>query len=195
MHEHVERLAGSLVTADRELEREFEARLADSSRLAFRIAFSVLKQREDAEDVAQEAFAKAYRSFNQLRDRTRFRAWLVRMTWRMSLDRQRSNRRRAVRELPGGSGDDSLAEAGLQTRLDTSDLVAARERAEHLWSAIEALPDKLRLVIVLAGIEGHDMHEVSVLLDVPEGTVKSRLFLARKQLKERLSWMVTRTKI
>ena len=195
MHEHVERLAGSLVTADRELEREFEARLADSSRLAFRIAFSVLKQREDAEDVAQEAFAKAYRSFNQLRDRTRFRAWLVRMTWRMALDRQRSNRRRAIRELADGSGADSFAEPGLQTRLDTADLVAARERAEHLWNAIEALPDKLRLVIVLAGIEGHDMHEVSALLDVPEGTVKSRLFLARKQLKERLSWMVTHTKI
>ena len=195
MHEHVERLAGSLVTADRELEREFEARLADSSRLAFRIAFSVLKQREDAEDVAQEAFAKAYRSLNQLRDRTRFRAWLVRMTWRMALDRQRSNRRRAVRELAGGPAPDSLAEAGLQTRLDTADLVTARERAEHLWNAIEALPDKLRLVVVLAGIEGHDMHEVSALLDLPEGTVKSRLFLARKQLKERLSWMVTRTKI
>ena len=63
MHEHAERLVGSLVTADRELEREFEARLADSSRLAFRVAFSVLRQREDAEDVAQEAFAKAYRSF------------------------------------------------------------------------------------------------------------------------------------
>ena len=56
-------LWGSLVTADGKLEREFEARLADSSRLAFRVAFSVLRQREDAEDVAQEAFAKAYRSF------------------------------------------------------------------------------------------------------------------------------------
>ena len=62
MHEHAERLAGSLVTADRELEREFESRLADSSKLAFRVAYSVLRQREDAEDVAQEAFAKAYRS-------------------------------------------------------------------------------------------------------------------------------------
>jgi RNA polymerase sigma-70 factor, ECF subfamily len=194
MHEHAERLAGSLVTADLELEREFEARLADSSRLAFRVAFSVLRQREDAEDVAQEAFAKAYRSFNQLRDRTRFRAWLVRMTWRMALDRQRSNRRRLARELP------IEVEAGLQTRLEpsrhgeTADVVAARERAEHLWNAIEALPDKLRLVVVLAGIEGHDMGEVSALLDVPEGTVKSRLFLARKQLKERLSWMLTSTK-
>lgn len=100
MHEHAERLVGSLVTADLELEREFEARLADSSRLAFRVAFSVLRQREDAEDVAQEAFAKAYRSFRQLRDRTRFRAWLVRMTWRMALDRHSANRRRLARELP-----------------------------------------------------------------------------------------------
>jgi RNA polymerase sigma-70 factor (ECF subfamily) len=193
MHEHAERLAGSLVTADLELEREFEARLADSSRLAFRVAFSVLRQREDAEDVAQEAFAKAYRSFNQLRDRTRFRAWLVRMTWRMALDRQRSNRRRSVHERPVGDGADSVVGAGLQTRF-TADLVAARERADHLWKAIETLPEKLRLVVVLAGIEGHDLREVSALLDVPEGTVKSRLFLARKQLKERLSWMVTNTK-
>jgi RNA polymerase sigma-70 factor, ECF subfamily len=91
-------------------------------------------------------------------------------------------------------------EEGRETRLgltgaeSTTDLVVARERAEHLWNAIEALPEKLRLVVVLAGIEGHDMHEVSALLDVPEGTVKSRLFLARRQLKERLSWMLTSTK-
>ena len=188
MHEHAERLPGSLVTADLELEREFEARLADSATLAFRVAFGVLRQREDAEDVAQEAFAKAYRSFRQLRDRGRFRAWLVRMTWRMALDRQRSNRRRLARQLP------TEVEAGLETRLDTADVVAVRERAEHLWKAIEALPEKLRLAVILAGIEGHDMHEVAALLDVPEGTVKSRLFLARKQLKEKLSWMVTSTR-
>ena len=63
MHEHAERLVGQPRDGDGKLEREFEARLADSSRLAFRVAFSVLRQREDAEDVAQEAFAKAYRSF------------------------------------------------------------------------------------------------------------------------------------
>jgi RNA polymerase sigma-70 factor (ECF subfamily) len=194
MHEHAERLAGSLVMADHELEREFEARLADSSRLAFRVAFSVLKQREDAEDVAQEAFAKAYRSFNQLRNRTRFRAWLVRMTWRMALDRQRANRRRLARESPADVEEGRETRLGVPGAESTADLVVARERAEHLWNAIEALPEKLRLVVVLAGIEGHDMHEVSALLDVPEGTVKSRLFLARRQLKERLSWMLTSTK-
>ena len=60
--------------------------------------YGVLRHRQDAEDVAQEAFAKAYRSFNQLRDRDRFRAWLVRMTWRLAIDRWRSDRRRSARE-------------------------------------------------------------------------------------------------
>src|SRR5260370_26264859 len=77
---------------DVEPDREFEARLAESSILAFRVAFSVLRQREDAEDVAQDAFAKAHRNFSQLRDRERFRAWLVRITWRLALDRHRNNR-------------------------------------------------------------------------------------------------------
>ena len=189
MHERADRLAGSFVTIDEDLAREFETRLVESSTLAFRVAFSVLRQREDAEDVAQEAFAKAYRSFEQLRDRERFRAWLVRMTWRLALDRQRANRRRLAREGL------EIVEASLQTRLDptTADVVVAKERAEQLWRAIDSLPEKLRLVIVLAGIEGHDVREVAALLDVPDGTVKSRLFLARKQLKERLSWMATKT--
>src|SRR2546426_11281030 len=98
MHEYTDRLAGRLVAVNAELEQEFEARLVESSTLAFRIAYSVLRHRQDAEDVAQEAFAKAYRSFHQLRDRERFRAWLARMTFRLAIDRQRMNRRRAARE-------------------------------------------------------------------------------------------------
>jgi RNA polymerase sigma-70 factor, ECF subfamily len=185
MHERADRLLAGLVTFDDELEREFEARLVESSTLAFRVAFGVLRHREDAEDVAQDAFAKAYRSFHQLRDRQRFRAWLVRMTWRMALDRQRANRRRAVHETP--------VEVDEPAAIDGVD-VLAKERAERLWLAIDALPEKLRLVVILAGIEGHNMREVAALLDVPEGTVKSRLFAARNELRERLSWMATKTR-
>jgi RNA polymerase sigma-70 factor (ECF subfamily) len=176
MHERVDRLAG-LVTFDQELEREFEGRLMESARLAFRVAFSVLRQREDAEDVAQDAFAKAYRSFRQLRDRGKFRAWLVRMTWRLALDRRRANQRRAARE----GQEPPPAAPSLALSAD------ATERAEALWRAIDRLPEKLRVAIVLAGIEGHDTRELAALLEVPEGTVKSRLFLARRQLKELLS--------
>src|SRR2546428_4135504 len=98
MHEYTDRLAGRLVAVNAELEQEFEARLVESSTLAFRIAFSVLRHRQDAEEVAQEAFVKAYRRFSQLRDRDRFRAWLVRMTWRLAIDPQRSDRPRVARE-------------------------------------------------------------------------------------------------
>ena len=99
MHELVDRLAAGAVGVDREVEQEFEARLVESSTLAFRVAYGVLRHREDAEDVAQDAFTKAYRSFHQLRDRERFRAWLVRMTWRLAIDRRRNDVRREAREL------------------------------------------------------------------------------------------------
>ena len=182
MHEGVERLAGC-VTMEQELEREFEARLVESSTLAVRVAYSVLRNRADAEDVAQEALTKAYRSFRQLRDRERFRAWLVRMTWRLALDRRRGDRRRETRE-----------QAVVGQRAGAPEPAAphpheAHERAQHLWAAIDALSDKLRIVIVLAGIEGHDIREIAALLDLPEGTVKSRLFAARQQLKDALAWM------
>ena len=183
MHERAAAQLAGLVSLDDDLEREFEARLVESSTLAFRVAFSVLRHREDAEDVAQEAFAKAYRSFRQLRDRHKFRAWLVRMTWRMALDRQRSNRRRIARDdefaMPAHPG----VAPDLQVRLEDA------ERAEHLWRAIDALSEKLRVVVVLAAIQGRDIKEVAALLELPEGTVKSRLFDARQKLKETLSWM------
>jgi len=176
MHDQTVRLAGSLVAVDQELEREFETRLVESSTLAFRVAYGVLRHRQDAEDVAQDAFVKAYRNFGQLRDRERFRAWLVRMTWRLAIDRQRDDRRRLAREdtAPGPLGP------GVLDDLET------RERSARLWAAIDSLPDKLRVAIVLANIEEHDIDEVARLLDLPEGTVKSRLFLARQRLKELL---------
>ena len=64
--------------------------------------------------------------------------------------------------------------------------ILEKERAAKLWAAIDALPEKLRIAIVLSGIEEHDTREVAALLDLPEGTVKSRLFLARQRLKELL---------
>jgi RNA polymerase sigma-70 factor (ECF subfamily) len=158
---------------------DFEDRLSDSGTLAFRVAYGVLRHRADAEDVAQEALVKAFRSFNQLRDRERFRAWLVRTTWRLALDRLRGDRRRLAREQssiePPGPSVEQVA--------------SSRERAAHLWSAIDSLPEKLRLVVVLSGIEGHDTREVASLLGIPEGTVRSRMFLARKALSERLQWL------
>jgi RNA polymerase sigma-70 factor, ECF subfamily len=163
------------------LERDFEERLAESSRLAFRVAFSVLRHREDAEDVAQEAFAKAHRSFSRLRDRERFRAWLVRTTWRTALDRQRSDRRHA--RLDHADWEARGLGAVPPTPADALD---AAERSRRLWKAIDALPEKLRIVIVLVNIEDHDLNEVARLVGAPVGTIKWRLFVARRKLKSLL---------
>jgi RNA polymerase sigma-70 factor (ECF subfamily) len=192
MHGATDSLTGGLVSVDEGLDREFEARLVESSTLAFRVAYGVLHHRQDAEDVAQEAFVKAYRNFRQLRDRERFRAWLVRLTWRLAIDRQRSDRRREARDRLGTpKRAEDLARDGGSPAAEL-DLVA-NERAALLWRAIDALPDKLRVVVVLAGIQEHDLREVARLLDLPEGTVKSRMFLARQQLKEQLQWTISDT--
>ncbi len=147
MNEWAGRWPRSLVSVDTALTREFEARLRDCSDLAFGIAYGVLRNRADAEEVAQDAFARAFRRFDQLRDRDRFRAWLTRMTWRLAIDRWRSDRRREAREDATASkpGDSSF-----------EDVAIARERAAHVWRAIDHLPDEQRIVVVLSAIEGHD---------------------------------------
>jgi RNA polymerase sigma-70 factor (ECF subfamily) len=178
MNEHVARLAGELVTDADEAAREFELRLADSSRLAVRIAYSVLRNQADAEDVAQEAFVRAYRRFSSLRDRERFRAWLVRMTWRLALDFQRGSRRRGAREDAVARSSPPCGDAELEA--------VANDSAARLWAAIDRLPDRLRLVIVLAAIDGHGIRDVARLVGAAEGTVKSRLFEARQRLRELL---------
>jgi RNA polymerase sigma-70 factor (ECF subfamily) len=182
MDGHVERLAGRLVTVDdrreQDVTREFETRLTESSALAIRVAYSVVRNRSDAEDVAQEAFVRAHRAFGRLRDRDRFRACLVRMTFRLALDWKRGHRRRDARE-------DSAARLRPAFGNAEHDLIDS-DRAARLWAAIDELPAKLRLVVVLAAIDGHGMRDVAALLGIPEGTVKSRLFEAKKQLQERL---------
>src|ERR1700726_4770706 len=154
------------------LRREFEERLAECGPLAYRVARGVLRNGADAEDVAQEALLRAYRRFERLRDRTRFRAWLVRIAFRLAIDRARSSKRREVRETLWSQSP---------PRPSTEDLAAASEFQAHLDRAMDELPEKHRLVLLLAAMQGHSLEEVAEMLDVPIGTVKSRLFFARKQ--------------
>jgi RNA polymerase sigma-70 factor, ECF subfamily len=159
------------------LRREFEERLAECGPLAYRVARGVLRNSADAEDVAQEASLRAYRRFERLRDRARFRAWLVRIAFRLAIDRTRSSKRREVRETLWSRS---------ATRPSTEDIAANSEFQAHLDRAMEELPEKHRLVLLLAAMEGHSLEEVAEMLGLPVGTVKSRLFFGRKQLAEKL---------
>jgi len=171
---------GKREAADAVLRREFEERLAECGTLAFRVARGVLRNNADAEDAAQEALLRAYQRFHRLRDRNLFRAWLVRITFRLALDRLRSSKRREVREtewsMPTTRPPSATAE----------DLAVNSQFQLHLETALSELPEKLRLALLLSAMDGHSLEEVSVILQVPIGTVKSRIFSARKQLAEKL---------
>jgi RNA polymerase sigma-70 factor, ECF subfamily len=160
--------------------REFEEQLADGASLAFRLAMSVLRNRADAEDVAQEALLRAYRGYSKLRERGAFRGWLCRIAWRLALDKQRGTRRREKREA---------AEINTAPMRSVEQIAATSEFEGHLGRAMDELPEKLRQALVLAAIEGYSTREVADMLDLPEGTVKSRVHLARKQLAEKLQWL------
>ncbi|HKT81001.1 MAG TPA: RNA polymerase sigma factor [Vicinamibacterales bacterium] len=173
----VDRLPAGLLSVDDSVERIFEEALAESATLIFRVAYSVLRHRQDAEDVAQEAFVRAHQRFRQIRDRDKLRAWLVRLTWRLAIDHRRSARRRAARETEHVRSQPELA--------PPTDIVS-NEQYRALWQAVDDLPEKLRVVIVLANMDGHDIDTVSRLLEIPPGTVKSRLFQARARLRRQL---------
>lgn len=173
-----EESAGEAAQAD--ARREFEARLAECGPLAYRVARGVLRNSADAEDVAQEALLRAYRSFDRLRDRSRFRAWLVRISFRVAIDRLRSSKRREQRDGQWSRPEHQPPAPTIE------DLAVSNQFQVHLHRALEELPEKLRLVLLLAAMEGHTIDEISEMVGVSVGTVKSRIFYARKQLAEKL---------
>jgi RNA polymerase sigma-70 factor, ECF subfamily len=159
------------------LRREFEQRLEECGTLAFRVARGVLRNAADAEDVAQEAILRSYRRFGRLRDHSRFRAWLVRISFRLALDHGRSARRRELRETTWATD---------LPKPTAEDIAASNEFGRRLQEAMAELSEKSRLVLLLTSMDGYSLEEVAELLRLPIGTVKSRLHSARKQLAGKL---------
>lgn len=166
--------------AQADARREFEERLAECGPLAYRVARGVLRNTADAEDVAQEALFRAYRNFERLRERNRFRGWLVRISFRLALDRLRSAKRRVQRDILWSQP------AHLPPPATAEDIAASNQFQGHLEQALNELPEKLRLVLMLSAMEGYTIDEIAVMVGVPVGTVKSRIFIGRKKLAEKL---------
>ncbi len=160
-----------------EREGGFGARVAENQRRVFQIAYGILGNSADAEEVAQEAFLRAFQKFQSLREAAKFRAWVNRIAFRLALNRQRELRRRLTRETAWHA-------AGTGETVDGSRNGEERVLVERLRSEIEALPEKLRRVLQLSIVEDMDASDVGVVLGIPAGTVRSRLHTARKLLLE-----------
>jgi len=154
---------------------DFEQQLRDCRRLVFRVAYAVLNDSADAEEVAQDVFLQAYRKLATLSDAGKFRAWVARMSWRMAINRRRAAARARRRET-------SWWQWSTPRPPSVEKLAADREAHSRLRAEIERLPEKLRAVLLLTAVEELDTREIAAVLEIPEGTVRSRMHLARKQL-------------
>ncbi len=150
------------------LQAEFAARILEMQQTLYRVTYSFLSQETDREDPVQECICKAWTKCRTLRDDSLFQTWVVRILINECHNIGRGRKRMTVTdEIP--------------------DRVAPPDGNEALHDAIFALSEALRVPLVLHYIEGYDVNEISAILRIPAGTVKSRLFRARSRMKELLN--------
>jgi RNA polymerase sigma-70 factor, ECF subfamily len=149
------------------------------SKFVFRVAYAMLRNSHDAEDVVQETFLSLYRS-GAWRDMKDERAFLARATWRQAIDRLRAN--------PKDHEDDAdvLLELPSHDEDPEQTLLGADQQAA-VHRLIDALPEELRQPLALSTVQELNSREIAAILDIPEGTVRTRLMRARQILKQKLA--------
>jgi RNA polymerase sigma-70 factor (ECF subfamily) len=154
-------------------------------------ALRMTRNPADAEDLVQETYLKAYRAFNSFTEGTNLKAWLYRILTNTYINTYRAKKRR-----PEESDIDDLENFYLYRRLGGLEGAAAGRSAEdevldhftetEVKEAIEALPEQFRMAVLLGDVEGFSYKEIAQILDVPIGTVMSRLHRGRRALQKRL---------
>lgn len=158
--------------------------LVDRHRTAvFRAAFAVLGTREDADDVAQEAFVTAFQKLQGFRSESSFKTWLLTIAWREALDRRRSLLRRLKRFV--GQIEETWAEPPSLEKSSEAHLVE-RELVDNVRSIIRCLPASLRDTLLLAASGDMSYGEIAQVQAVSTGTVKWRVSEARRRIKDDL---------
>jgi RNA polymerase sigma-70 factor (ECF subfamily) len=171
-------------TADRAASRELFRRY---HRKVFGLAYSVLRSREDAEDVAQEAFVKAFTSLSEFKGDSAFYTWLYRITYNLSIDLKRKVARRGGATVEYEDTSSAEHEAIGAAPIEGPSQVLYRKQQRQLISdALAELSEEHRVAVVLREIEGLSYEEIARTTGVSQGTVMSRLFYARKRLQQRL---------
>jgi RNA polymerase sigma-70 factor, ECF subfamily len=161
-----------------------EALVREHSRLVYRIAYSVLRCHQDAEDATQETFMRVLRYGSKLADVEDSKTWLARIAWRVAVDR--SKRRGRTREVALDDPEKPVAEvASIANSVDET--VQGAQIGTVLEKLIAAMPSKLRDPLILSTIQEMSPREVAGTLGINEAAVRSRVFRARKILKEKLA--------
>lgn len=148
------------------------------------VSLGLLRNREDALEVAQEAFFRAYRKISSFQGGSSFYTWIYRIAVNLSIDTQRRQKRNP---LEFRASMDGLLEAQNEVARDPFANVQDKELGEKLAQAINELTPEHKAVIVLRTLEGMSYKDIGEILGCSEGTVMSRLHYARKKLQDKLS--------
>ena len=162
----------------------FEELVVRYERRVFAVAQRITNNREDAEDVVQESFHKAFIHLGDFQEKSRFSTWLIRIAMNEAFMLLR--RRRGVLEVLPESNDDgveSVSEAFVDQRPSPEESCWRRERTELLTEAINRLGPKIRSTILLSDLEEHSLEETAQILGTSISAVKSRLFQGRRKLR------------
>jgi RNA polymerase sigma-70 factor (ECF subfamily) len=186
--------------SERDIDAELVARVQRGDKKAFdllvlkyqrkimRLLSRMIRDQSEIEDVAQEAFIKAYRALPQFRGESAFYTWLYRIAINTARNWMASSSRRpsAPNAVENEDGETFNETDNLSDISTPEAMVASREIAETVNAAIEGLPEELRTAIVLREIEGMSYEDIAQSMGCPIGTVRSRIFRAREAVAARL---------
>jgi RNA polymerase sigma-70 factor (ECF subfamily) len=168
----------------------FEPLVEKYRQRVWRLAFQVLHDREEAWDVAQEAFVRAFHSLPSFRGQSAFYTWLFRITVNVATDRHRQRGAQARAFGPERVTEEEWARSAPDPAGGPDQAATRAEQRERIRHALDALPPKARTIIMLSDVEGLSYREIAEVLNCPIGTVMSRLHNARKRLKGLLGPML-----
>ena len=187
--------AGELVRVDREKEsaaerkKRFERDALQYMNQLYAAAMRYTKNPEDAQDLVQDTYAKAYTSFHQFEPGTNLKAWLYRVLTTTFINTYRKDQRRP-QTSDSELEDWQIAEASSHTSdqgKSSEDVVLENLPDSDIKTALAEIPEEFRMAVYLADVEGFSYKDIAEIVGVPAGTVMSRLHRGRKQLREKLT--------
>lgn len=156
------------------------------------VIVGMVRNPEDAREILQETFVRAFRSLENFKGESSFYTWIYRIAMNLAIDHQRRGGKRPLVEFDEAVGvkEDAVGDGSANLGIDPFKSVRSRELGRKIFEAIESLTPDHRAVILLREIDGLSYEEISDVLDCSLGTVMSRLHYARKKLQSRLQEML-----
>jgi RNA polymerase sigma-70 factor (ECF subfamily) len=174
-------------------QRAFELLVVKYQRRIERLIGRMVRDQDLVQDIAQETFIRAYRALAQFRGESQFYTWLYRIavnTAKKALVDLKRDPIVSESALRGAGGDDDDETSGMENELTSAEtpetVLAAKEIAATVNSAMEALPEELRQAVTLREIEGLSYEEIAEVMNCPIGTVRSRIFRAREAISAKV---------